>query len=106
MPFVYTAGLKVTEHIPGWKRRFFHTSGLTIAHYDFVAGAAMAPHHHPAEEVYEVLEGEIEVTIDGISQVAAPGIAAVIPPNAPHSVHALTAGRMIVISHPSRPDLA
>jgi quercetin dioxygenase-like cupin family protein len=104
MPFVDTNGLKVVEQVPGWKARYFHSASMTFAHYDFAAGSSIREHHHPEEEVYEVLEGELEVTIDGISQIAKPGVVAIVPANSHHSVQALTDGRLIVVGHPSRPD--
>ena len=104
MPFVDTVGLKVVERLPGWMGRYFHTGSMTFAHYDFAAGSSIHEHHHPEEEVYEVIEGELEVTIDGISQIAKPGVVAIVPANSRHSVKALTDGRLIVVDHPSRPD--
>lgn len=77
---------------------------MTFAHYEFEAGASIHEHIHPEEEVYEILEGELEVKIDGKSQILKPGIAAIVPPNSRHSVKALTDGRLIVVDHPPRPD--
>ena len=104
MPFVDTNGLKVIERLPGWKGRYFHSASMTFAHYEFAAGSTIHEHFHPEEEVYEVIEGELEVTIDGKSQVAKRGVVAVVPANSLHSVKALTDGRLIVVDHPSRPD--
>lgn len=64
MPFVDTHGLKVIERLPGWKGRYFHSRNMTFAHYEFAAGSRIHEHSHPEEEVYEVIEGELEVTID------------------------------------------
>jgi quercetin dioxygenase-like cupin family protein len=77
---------------------------MTFAHYDFAAGSTIHEHFHAEEEVYEVIEGELELTIDGESVIAKPGIIAIVPPNSRHSVRALTNGRLIVIDHPARPD--
>ena len=44
-----------------------------------------------------MLEGELELTVDGVTQVARPGVAAVVPSNARHSVRALTDGRAIIV---------
>jgi quercetin dioxygenase-like cupin family protein len=76
---------------------------MTFAHYEFAAGSKIHEHFHPEEEVYEVIEGELEVTIDGKSAIAKPGIVAIVPANSPHSVRALTDGRLIVVDQPSRP---
>jgi quercetin dioxygenase-like cupin family protein len=104
MPFVDTNGLKIVERLPGWKGRYFHSASMTFAHYEFTSGSLIHEHFHPEEEVYEVIEGELEVTIDGGSQIAKPGVVAIVPANARHSVKALTNGRLIVIDHPARPD--
>jgi quercetin dioxygenase-like cupin family protein len=75
---------------------------MTFAHYDFARGASIHEHFHPQEEVYEVIEGELEVTIDGVTQIARRGIVAIVPSNSPHSVRALTDGRAIIVDHPVR----
>jgi quercetin dioxygenase-like cupin family protein len=104
MPFVDTAALKVIERLPGWHGRYFHTASMTFAHYDFIRGASIHEHYHPEEEVYEVIEGELEIAIDGVAQVARPGTVAIVPPNARHSVKALTDGKAIIVDHPARRD--
>ena len=78
---------------------------MSFAQYAIDAGASIHEHHHPNEEVWIVFEGELEVTIDGVKQVAGPGTVAVVPLDARHSVRALTAGRAIVANHPVRHDL-
>ena len=104
MPFVDTNSLKVIERLPGWHGRYVHSASMTFAHYDFEPGSSIHEHFHPEEEVYEVIEGQLEVTIDGISQVARPGIIAIVPANVRHSVKALTSGRVIIVDHPARPE--
>ncbi len=68
------------------------------------SGASIHEHFHPQEEVYEVIEGELEVTIDGVAEIARAGVVAIVPPNARHSVKALTDGRAIIVDHPLRPE--
>lgn len=102
MPFVDISNLKIIERLPGWFGRYFHSKNMTFAHYDFKKGSSIHEHSHPQEEVYEVIEGELEMTIDGAVGVARPGIAAVVPSDAKHSVRALTDGRVIIVDYPSR----
>jgi quercetin dioxygenase-like cupin family protein len=104
MPFVDINDLTATERLPGWHGRYFHSANMTFAHYDFASGSSIHEHHHSQEEVYEVIEGELEVTIDGVTQIAKPGIVAIVPPNAKHSVRALTKGRAIIVDTPLRPE--
>jgi quercetin dioxygenase-like cupin family protein len=104
MPFVDTSSLRVIERLPGWNGRYFHSANMTFAHYDFTRGSSIHEHFHAEEEVYEVIEGELEVTIDGLAQIARAGLVAIVPSNFPHSVKALTDGRVIIVDHPARPD--
>ena len=105
MPIVDTSELKVTERLPGWRARIFNSASMTFAHYEFDSGSTIHAHHHAQEEVWNVVEGELEVTIDGVAQVARPGVVAIVPPNTLHSVRALTDGRAIIVDHPLRWDV-
>jgi len=102
MPFLDTDSLPVIERLPGWHGRFFHTENMTFAHYDFARGSTIHEHFHPQEEVYEVIEGELEITIDGVAQIAKAGVVAIVPENARHSVKALTDGKAIIVDCPAR----
>ena len=102
MPFIDTNTLNVIERLPGWRGRYFHSQSMTFAHYEFDKGASIHEHYHPEEEVYEVIEGELELTIDGVPQIARAGIVGIVPANVRHSVKALTKGRAIIVDHPSR----
>ncbi len=106
MPFVDLSSLRVTERLPGWHGRYFHSPNMTFAHYDFVRGSTIHEHFHPEEEVYEVIEGELELTIGGVTQIARPGVLAFVPSGVPHSVKALTDGRVIIVDSPARPEFS
>jgi len=76
-----------------------------FAHYDFKRGSFIHEHFHPQEEVYEVIEGELELTIGGVKQVTGPGLVGIVPSNVPHSVKALTDGRAIIVDYPLRTEM-
>jgi quercetin dioxygenase-like cupin family protein len=42
--------------------------------------------------------------LEGKAQIARPGVVAIVPSNARHSVRALTDGRLIVVDYPARPE--
>jgi quercetin dioxygenase-like cupin family protein len=105
-PFLDTSGLEVIERLPGWRGRYFHSANMTFAHYEFTRGASIHEHFHAEEEVYEVIDGELELTIDGLAQVVRPGLVAIVPANVRHSVKALTDGRAIIVDYPRRPEVA
>jgi unsaturated pyranuronate lyase len=103
MPFVDINTLRVVER-PGWYGRYFHSASMTFAHYDFVQGSTIHEHFHPQEEVYEVIDGELEITIEGVIEIARAGMVAIVPSNVRHSVKALTDGRAIIVDYPLRGD--
>ncbi len=105
MPFVDINSLNVVERLPGWHGRYFHSPSMTFSHYSFTRGASIHEHFHPQEEVYEVIEGELELTIDGLAQIARAGVVGIVPGNAPHSVKALSDGQVIVVDYPRRLDV-
>ena len=104
MPFIDVNSLNVTERLPGWYGRYFHTPNMSFAHYEFVRDASIHEHFHSQEEVYEVIEGELELTIDGVAQIVRAGLVGIVPGNVRHSVKALTNGRAIIVDYPLRHD--
>ena len=105
MTFIDTNRLSVKEPREGWQGRFFHSSNMTLAYYAVEAGAWIHEHSHPNDEVWNVIDGELEITIAGETRVSGPGCAAVIPPNTAHSVKALTSVRAIVVDYPRRDSI-
>ena len=106
MPFIDTDQLKIIERLPGWHGRYFHSPNMTFAHYDFERGASIHEHIHSQEEVWQVIEGEVEMTIDGVAQIVRPGMVGIVPGDVRHQVKALTDGRAIIVDYPLRLDFA
>jgi len=106
MPFVDINSLKVIERLPGWHGRYFRSASMTFAHYDFQRGSSIHEHSHAQEEVYEVVEGQLELTIEGEAEIVRPGVVAIVPSNARHSVNALTDGRAIIVDYPLRREIS
>jgi quercetin dioxygenase-like cupin family protein len=102
MPFIDTNGLPTFERLPGWRGRYFDSPSMTFALYEFDAGSSIHEHFHPQEEVWNIIEGELEITIDHVSQRLGPGFAGVVPPNAPHAVRAISDGKAIIVDYPLR----
>jgi quercetin dioxygenase-like cupin family protein len=61
------------------------------------AGGGPPPHHHPWEEIYVVLEGELEITVDGVTNVLTKGAAAHIPGGTVHGYRNLTECHFLTI---------
>jgi len=102
MPFIDSRELPVKQPLPGWAGRFFHSDHMTFSYYEIEPATAVHRHHHPQEEAWHVIAGELEVFLDGNTRILGPGEAAVVPAEAEHSARAVTRCRAIVVDHPTR----
>jgi quercetin dioxygenase-like cupin family protein len=102
MPFVDVPSLPILEPLAGWRGRFFHSKRMTFVYYAIDAGSSVHVHHHDEEEVWHVLEGELEISLSEVTQRLGPGQAAVVPAGERHGVRAVVASRVIVVDHPVR----
>jgi len=75
---------------------------MTFVHYQFDTGYSIHEHFHPQEEVYHLIEGELELAIGGVTQRLGPGFVGIVPSNTPHSVRAISSGKLIVVDYPLR----
>jgi mannose-6-phosphate isomerase-like protein (cupin superfamily) len=106
MPFVDPTDMVSGAPLPGWQGHFFHAENMTFALYDIAEGAAPLPeHHHEQEEVWNVVEGELTITVDGESRMVKAGSAVVVPPHTPHSVTPTGSCRAVIADYPLRPNL-
>lgn len=55
----------------------------------FEKGYGAVEHSHPHEQILYIVEGALEVTLDGETAVMGPGQGFHAPPNVPHKVTAL-----------------
>lgn len=60
MPFVDTNEIEVIERLPGCE------------------------HFHSQEEVYEAIKGQLDLTIDGVTRIARPGLVGMVPAHVRH----------------------
>ena len=104
MPSVNLNDVPQREVFAGFSGRFVHSQFMTFAHWEIKAGAALPSHSHPHEQVVNMIEGEFELTSNGVTQRLGPRSVAVIPPNAMHSGRAITDCRILDVFHPVRED--
>jgi mannose-6-phosphate isomerase-like protein (cupin superfamily) len=103
MPFIDPADMLSGEPLPGWSGRFFHAENMTFALYDIAEGATpLHEHHHVQEEVWNVVEGELRITVDGVERTVSAGSAVVVPPDTPHSVTPTGPCRAVIADYPVR----
>ncbi|MBN1211555.1 MAG: cupin domain-containing protein [candidate division Zixibacteria bacterium] len=104
MPLVDLKNVEEKEIKPGLYVRFVHSDNMTLAYWRFDPGVELPLHSHPHEQVVNVIEGELILTLDGVPLNLTPGKVVVIPPDVPHSGRAVDACRVIDAFYPVRED--
>jgi mannose-6-phosphate isomerase-like protein (cupin superfamily) len=106
VPFIEPRELEAKELLPGWFARFFHSDHMTFSYADVEAGGSVHRHHHPEEEVWHVIEGEVEFVLGDETRIVGAGAAVVVPSEVDHSARAISRFRAIVVDHPVRETVA
>ncbi|MBN2304733.1 MAG: GNAT family N-acetyltransferase [Anaerolineae bacterium] len=104
MPFQNLNEIESREVVPGIHGKFAHTDHMTVGHFRIEKGAILPEHAHPHEQITNMIEGQLEMTVGGETLVLTPGQVAVIPSNVTHSARALTECRVIDVFQPARED--
>ena len=93
--------LKLTN---GIRARVANTGNVSVAHVRLDAGAVLAEHAHPHEQIVNVVDGELELTVEGKPFLLTRGQVMVLPPMVPHSGAAKTDVYVVDVFHPVRDD--
>ena len=95
--------LTIAEGITG---RAVTADTLTVMHVVLKAGAIIPEHSHYHEQVVNVIEGEMELVVDGQPHRLVPGNAMVLAPNVVHSGKVISECKVVDVFHPVRKDFA
>jgi quercetin dioxygenase-like cupin family protein len=79
---------------------------MTFAYYDIDGGATLHEHSHPNEEVWHIIEGDVDLTVGDETWRVGAGNAVVVPPETTHAVSVANYCRAIVVDYPVRHDVA
>ncbi len=82
-----------------------NTGTMTVLHVTIKKDAVLPEHSHLHEQIVNVVEGELELTVAGEKFHLVPGRVMVLPPHIVHSGKGLTECRVIDVFHPVREDL-
>jgi quercetin dioxygenase-like cupin family protein len=103
--FLKLSELEKREMFPGAAARFLHAERLTIAYWDFEPGVPVPEHAHVHEQVFNVIDGAFDLTVDGETRRMESGSAAVIPSNIMHGGRSVSACTIVDVFSPVREDL-
>ena len=104
MPLIQIDRLPVREIFPGLRARLIHSDRVSHSWVTIDAGATFPEHQHPHEQIVSMIEGELELIVDGVAHRLTPGQVFVIRPDARHSGRAVTACRVLDAFAPVRDD--
>ena len=96
--------ISTREIFPGIRARIVHTGRTSQSWVQIDNGAAFPEHSHPHEQTVTMIEGTLELTVDGKRHVLEAGTVFVIPPDVRHSGRALSACRVLDVFAPVRED--
>lgn len=71
-------------------------SSGNITLFSFDEGQGLSEHTAPYDAIIQILDGEAEVKIDGISYVLIKGESIIMPANHPHALQALKKFKMLL----------
>lgn len=77
-------------------KEFVHTQGGSVTLFSFDKGQRLSEHSAPFDAVLQIIDGEMEITVDGKETVVKAGEMFIIPANAPHAVNAIKPFKMII----------
>lgn len=92
------------EVFKGFLAQMIHTENATLSFWEIKEGAVLPMHSHFHEQITQVLEGKLELTIAGETHIYESGTLAVIPSNAVHGGTAFTDCKVFDIFCPVRED--
>jgi quercetin dioxygenase-like cupin family protein len=104
MPFAALSLAQTRNIFAGVSGRYAHAARLSVGEIDLAAGAVVASHHHPHDQLSYVVSGDVEFTIGTETKVMHPGTVAIIPGGTPHGCRAITACRLVDVFTPVRED--
>jgi quercetin dioxygenase-like cupin family protein len=83
---------------------YAHGSNMSFGYVTVKAGTQMPVHQHVHEQITYILEGQLDMFIDGQKHSLTAGMYYVLPSNIPHGAHAVTDCTVIDVFSPAREE--
>jgi quercetin dioxygenase-like cupin family protein len=92
------------EIVPGITGYYAHGDKHTFGFVEIKKGSIVPEHHHMQEQITYIIEGELNMVIDGNPCTLTAGMYHIIPSNTLHSAIAMTNCKVIDTFSPVRED--
>ena len=89
---------KVIDYADGGviSKELIHSNAGSVTLFSFDAGQGLSEHSAPFDALIQVIEGKMELTVEGTKHIISAGESFIIPSNAHHSVNAAERFKMII----------
>lgn len=89
---------KVIDYADGGvvSKELVHSNAGSVTLFSFDAGQSLSEHSTPFDALIQVIEGKMELTVEGTKHVINAGESFIIPSSAHHSVNAAERFKMII----------
>ena len=89
---------KVIDYADGGviSKELIHSNAGSVTLFSFDAGQGLSEHSAPFDALIQVIEGKMELTVEGTKHVISAGESFIIPNGAHHSVNAAERFKMII----------
>ena len=106
MPLTDLEKVRELTLAPGIRARVVNTGNMSVAHVVLDEGAVLPQHAHHNEQIVNVIDGALELTVAGETHILRRGQVLVLPPMVPHSGKAVSRCYVVDVFHPVREDFA
>jgi quercetin dioxygenase-like cupin family protein len=96
--------IKPRELVAGITGYYAHGTNMSFGYVELKAGSHIHEHKHSQEQITFILEGHLDMVIDGQPCALTAGMYYVIPANTPHSATAVVDSKVIDAFSPVRED--
>jgi quercetin dioxygenase-like cupin family protein len=90
------------EIVPGFFARTEHGKQMTVVYWSVQKGSILPAHSHAHEQVSNFIDGEFELTVNGVTKIMQAGDLKIIKSNETHSGRAISDCKIIDVFYPSR----
>ena len=100
----YIKNITPKELAPGITGYYAHGDKSTFGFVELKKGSSVPLHSHSNEQITYIIEGQLDMMIDGVAYSLTDGMYHVINANVPHSANAITDCKVIDAFSPVRED--
>lgn len=77
-------------------KQIMKSKGGNVTVFSFDQGQGLSEHTAPFDALVEVIDGKVEITIDGVANILESGQSIIMPAEVPHALYAVERFKMLL----------